>query len=104
MEHSTVLKREDGSQVKITVFLRALRLEEPSLRFEVETKAKGKRKFMPLVDTKKPSYRQLTKEEREQLKKSALDSVVTESEIIQAQQNLYENMHSLFTVKSDMVL
>ncbi|MCK4704592.1 MAG: hypothetical protein KAT90_03850 [Gammaproteobacteria bacterium] len=87
-----ILKREDGSRVKIVV-----ELFEPShrtfeYRFHVYTCKKGKRTWMGLVDSNNYSYRTLGMKECREFEIAESMKIITDDELLNAKLSLWESL------------
>lgn len=92
MKHETIIKRECGRTIRITINLSA-DLDGVSCRHLVEYKEKGKRKYIKCVDSSCYSFRELSMEERyKQAHKSYLEFVSEEELELARERALLEFM------------
>ena len=97
----TILKREDGSQVRISVKILEYWSRNGSFdyRTEVSIRESGKRKWVDAVNTHSWAYRQMSLGEREEhLEKEKLN-YVTKEEIYQAKINAWESIKPKMDLK-----
>lgn len=86
MNYEEILKREDGTQYKVSVSLRVDSYQEGfEYRIDVWTREKGKRKWMSLPDTLYDyQFRDLSMEDREKHRQENQRRFVSEDEILTA--------------------
>lgn len=95
-----IIRREDGSRVKITVGFGELygtRFSEHGYSFSVHTCGKGKRSWFGVIDSDSYIHRRLSMEERE-------DSRIAESMKVITDDELYLAKHELWTVMKPVPL
>lgn len=93
MRHEKIIKRKDGTRVSIDItgsvdFMR----NDASWRFTIATCAKGKRTWVPVVDTQDYNFRRLSSGEKVQFKINESLKVVSRDEIETAMLECWEKM------------
>jgi len=91
-QHEKILKRPDGTRVKIIVSFWDSRT---GYRYDIEdvrTCAKGKRTWVPVQDSNCYSYRRLSLDDRAKEKVKEELKVVTKEEVLQAKLELWEKL------------
>jgi hypothetical protein len=86
-----ILKRDDGSRVRIVVELYTPSFGEAEYRFHVQTCAKGKRTWKGVVDNNSYAYRCLTMEKRRELKIAEYMKVISDAELLNAKMKMWES-------------
>ena len=93
MRHETILKREDGSQVKISVTLYInSTTEKPEYNISVTTRGKGKRNWLGCIDTDIWTYRQMNLQQREVFRMEQYLKHVTPAEIKAAKLEMWHKL------------
>ncbi len=93
MLHEKILKRDDGSRVKILVDFCVVNFSDTGFKFfsDVRTCAKGKRTFN-VLNFDDYEYRALTIKERQEFYVQRQLEHVTKEELLQAKLELWEKM------------
>lgn len=94
MRHEKVIKREDGTRVKITVELISYRFVDKALTYDVNVTycEKGKKTWQPVYDTDSFNYRKLSIEERREFIDAQKLLAATPAEILSAKLELWEKI------------
>lgn len=88
-----ILKRENGSSVKITVSFSDSRYRGGSeYSFRVEHRGKRKRLWLSVIDINCYYYRRKDMDEREEFRISECMKLITEDELLSAKLKLWESM------------
>lgn len=93
MRKDTIIKREDGSRVKITAeYITERYIQQDNYRTRVYICGKGKRTWKPTFDTDCYNYRRLSRDERRNFEYQSQFEYVTEEELLAAKISLWEDM------------
>lgn len=92
MKHEKIIKREDGSRVKIVVDVVAISHRDIEFRSYVLTCEKGKRTWRGTYDSNLHSYRKLSMEDRRELERKSQFSVASEKEVLDAKLELWQKL------------
>ena len=90
--YEKIIKREDGSRVKIFVDLFDVRYGELAYRTSASTCGKGKRTWYGSFDSNHYMYRQLSMEDRRTYEHESQLDFVSEDELLQAKTELWEKL------------
>ena len=99
MEHEKIIKRENGTQYKITVNLivDSFRRNANIWRFDVYFREKGKKNWNSLPNTLHDhNIRSLSLEDRDKQRIENAYRFVTEEEVLSAKLELWENIKPTF--------
>jgi len=86
-----ILRRDDGSRVKIILELWTPSFGEAEYRFHVQTCDKGKRTWRGLVNSDNYSYRTLGMEERRSFHTAECMKIITDVELLDAKMKMWES-------------
>jgi len=92
MKHEKIIKREDGSRVKIVVDVVAISHRDIEFRSYVLFCEKGKRTWRGTYDANLHSYRKLSMEDRRELERKSQFSVTSEKEVLDAKLELWQKL------------
>lgn len=94
MKHEKIIKREDGSKVKISIsfYSDSFRPESDKYRVAVQTCAKRKRTWINVTNSDDYSYRCLSMDERSKFAKEKQLEYVSKEEILSAKLELWEKL------------
>ncbi len=92
MIHAKIIKRKDGSRVRIKVSFHLFGGREFVYDTSVQTCGKGKRKWRSFVDVDDHQYRALSMEEREIYKNKKELEVVTKEEVLESKVELWNSL------------
>jgi nucleoside-triphosphatase THEP1 len=92
LKSEKILRREDGSRVRIIVRAGEYRMTSFKYMTEVHVCKKGKRTWFSVTDINSHEYRRLSSDERDSYVRQKQLEVVTEDEILQAKLKLWETL------------
>lgn len=93
MRKETILKREDGSRVKVMVEYYTERyIQKDSYKTKVFTCKKGKRTWKPTFDCDCYKYRGLSMDDRREFEYQSQFDYITEEELLAVKMSLWEDM------------
>lgn len=87
-----ILRREDGSRVKICVELFEVSHQRMEYRFSVQTCGKGKRTWNDCVDFDDFRYRALSMSERREFEIAESMEIISREELLNAKLSLWESL------------
>ena len=90
--HEKIIRRDDGSRVRIGVALREFNYGHVQYKEEVHVCAKGKRAWVVTYNRDDYRYRRMSMEERDAYKLHCNRMVATEQEILMAKTELWESL------------
>ena len=86
-----ILRRNDGSRVKIVVDLFSISRGKVDYRFYVQVCGKGKRTWRDAVNVDSYLYRTLSMEDRRALNISESMKIISDAELLDAKMELWES-------------
>ncbi len=91
MSTDYILKRNDGSEVNINVWIHiSIGMDKPYYHISVFTKEKGKRKWQAVHNSDDYSWRRLDQEGRDEYEMNLYLQHVTPDEILKAKEKLWQ--------------